>query len=80
MHRRMRLQRDLDEPIRPDIYYSVGNITALITDTPPAQLLRAQISKYDVSKTMDAVESLYFEKVAAKSNHNSCMRLIGASS
>ena len=60
---------DLVKPIRPDLCYPVGDITALeramaaaITDTPPPQLLRAHISKYDVSKTIDAVESLYLER------------------
>ena len=79
--------QDLVTPIRPDLCYSVGDITALqeamaaaVTNSPSPHLLRAQISKYDVSKTIDAVESLYFKKVAAKSNHNSCVRLIGASS
>ncbi len=68
---------DLVTPIRPDLCYSVGDIAALeqamvaaITNTPPPQLLRAQISKYDVSKTIDAVESLYFNKVTAESNPN----------
>ena len=41
-----------------------------ITNTPPPQLLRAHISKYDVSKTIDAVESLYLERDAAKSKIN----------
>ena len=60
---------DLVKPIRPDLCYPVGDISALqramaavITDTPPPQLLRAHISKYDVSKTIDAVESLYLER------------------
>jgi glycosyltransferase involved in cell wall biosynthesis len=60
---------DLVKPIRPDLRYPVGDISALqramasvITDTPPPQLLRAHISKYDVSKTIDAVESLYLER------------------
>ena len=68
---------DLITPIRPDLCYSVGDISALeramaaaITNTPPLQLLRAQISKYDVSKTIDAVETLYSKKIAAKSNPN----------
>ena len=59
---------DLVKPIRPDLCYPVGDITALeramaaaITNTPPPQLLRAHISKYDVSKTIDTVESLYLE-------------------
>jgi len=60
---------DLVKPIRPDLCYPVGDISALrramaavINDTPPPQLLRAHISKYDVSKTIDAVESLYLER------------------
>jgi glycosyltransferase involved in cell wall biosynthesis len=60
---------DLVKPIRPDLCYPVGDITALerammaaITDPPPPQLLRAHISKYDVSKTIDAVESLYLKR------------------
>ena len=67
---------DLIMPIRPDLCYSVGDIMGLeqamaaaVTNTPPPQLLRAQISKYDVSRTLDAVESLYLEKAAAESNH-----------
>jgi len=67
---------DLIKPIRPDLCYPVGDISALeramaaaITNTPPTQLLRAHISKYDVSKTIDAVESLYLERAAAKSNY-----------
>jgi glycosyltransferase involved in cell wall biosynthesis len=60
---------DLVKPIRPDLCYPVGDISALqramaavIKDTPPPQLLSAHISKYDVSKTIDAVESLYLER------------------
>jgi glycosyltransferase involved in cell wall biosynthesis len=60
---------DLVKPIRPDLCYPVGDINALeramaavITDTPPPQLLRAHISKYDVSKTIDTVERLYLER------------------
>jgi len=41
-------------------------MAAAITDTPPPQLLRGHISKYDVSKTIDAVERLYL--AAASSN------------
>jgi glycosyltransferase involved in cell wall biosynthesis len=68
---------DLVNPIRPDLCYPVGDVTALeramaaaITHTPPPELLRAHIFKYDVSKTIDAVESLYSERVATKSNLN----------
>src|SRR4029079_10406052 len=57
---------DLVQPIRPDLCYPVREISALqdamtpvITDTPPTQLLRTHISKYDVSKTINTVESLY---------------------
>ena len=67
---------DLIKPIRPDLCYPVGDISALehamvaaVTDAPPSQLLRAHISKYDVSKTIDAVESLYLER-DANSNRN----------
>ena len=66
---------DLVTPIRPDLCYSVGDIGALqqamaaaVTNTPPPHLLRSQISKYDVSKTIDAVESLYLKKIAARSH------------
>ena len=55
-------------PIRADLCYPVGDITALmgamaaaITNTPPPQLLRAHISKYDITQTIDTVEALYFE-------------------
>jgi glycosyltransferase involved in cell wall biosynthesis len=71
-------RKDLVEPIRPDLCYPVGDITALqramaavITNTPPQQLLNAHISKYDVTQTIDTVESLYFEtmkRAAAKSH------------
>jgi glycosyltransferase involved in cell wall biosynthesis len=68
---------DLITPIRPDLCYPAGDIAALvramtaaITDTPPLQLLRAQISKYDVSKTIDAVEHLYLERISGRSNRN----------
>jgi glycosyltransferase involved in cell wall biosynthesis len=64
---------DLITPIRPDLCYSVGDIgeleramAAAITNVPPSQLLRAQISKYDVGKTIDAVEALYEKKIASK--------------
>jgi glycosyltransferase involved in cell wall biosynthesis len=69
---------DLVRPIRPDLCYPVGDITALeramaaaITGTPSPQLLRAHISKYDVMQTIDTVEALYFEvlgRATAKSN------------
>jgi glycosyltransferase involved in cell wall biosynthesis len=68
---------DLITPIRPDLCYPVGDVMALeramaavTADTPPLQLLRAQISKYDVSKTADAVESLYLERFSARSNRD----------
>src|SRR5262249_36768892 len=68
---------DLINPIRPDLCYPVGDISALeramaaaMNDTPPPQLLRAHISDYDISKTIDAVESLYLERVASKSKSN----------
>jgi len=60
---------DLIAPIRPDLCYSAGDISALeqamaaaVTNAPPSQLLRAHISKYDVSRTIDTVESLYLKK------------------
>lgn len=69
---------DLIEPIRPDLCYPVGDIMALeramaaaIMHTPPAELLRAHVSKYDVTQTIDTVEALYFEvlgRAAAKSD------------
>jgi glycosyltransferase involved in cell wall biosynthesis len=69
---------DLVRPIRPDLCYPVGDITALeramaaaIADTPSPQLLRAHISKYDVMQTIDTVEALYFDvlgRAAAKSD------------
>jgi glycosyltransferase involved in cell wall biosynthesis len=64
---------DLVTPIRPDLCYPVGDITALeramavaITDTPSPQLLRAQISKYDVTRTIDTVEALYFKALGRR--------------
>jgi glycosyltransferase involved in cell wall biosynthesis len=69
---------DLIEPIRPDLSYPVGDIIALeramaaaITRTPSPELLRAHISKYEITRTIDTVESLYFEalrRAAAKSD------------
>ena len=69
---------DLVEPIRPDLCYPVGDIIALelamaavITCTPSPELLRAHISKYDVTRSIDTVESLYAEalrRAAAKSD------------
>ena len=69
---------DLIEPIRPDLSYPVGDIIALertmaavITRTPSPEVLKAHISKYDVTQTIDTVERLYFEKLsraAAKSD------------
>jgi glycosyltransferase involved in cell wall biosynthesis len=57
---------DLVKPIRPDLCYQVGDIIALeramkavITNPPPCQLLGAHISKYDITQTIDTVESLY---------------------
>jgi glycosyltransferase involved in cell wall biosynthesis len=68
---------DLIKPIGSDLRYPVGDIAALeramaasITNTPPLELLRERISKYDVSKTIDAVESLYFERTAGGSDRN----------
>ena len=60
---------DLIKPICPDLCYPVGDIAALeramevaIVNTPSPQLLKAHISKYDVNKTIDTVESLYLKK------------------
>jgi len=57
---------DLVEPILPNFCYPVGDIVALehamaavITKVPDPEILRAHISKYDVSRTIDTVESLY---------------------
>src|SRR5262249_1048914 len=59
---------DLVEPIRPDLSYPVGDIIAMeramaaaIAHAPPPEVLRAHISKYDVTRTIDTVEGLYFE-------------------
>src|SRR5262249_9540854 len=59
---------DLVEPIRPDLCYSVGDLIAMeramaapLIHPPPPELLRAHISKYDVTRTIDTVESLYCE-------------------
>ena len=46
-------------------------MAAAIMDSPPAELLSAHVSKYDVSQTIDTVEALYFEvlgRAAAKSD------------
>jgi hypothetical protein len=43
-------------------------MAAAIAHAPPPELLRAHISKYDVTRTIDTVEGLYFERTAAKSN------------
>jgi glycosyltransferase involved in cell wall biosynthesis len=63
-------REDLVEPIRPDLCYPVGDITALertmvaaISHTPVPELLRAHISKYDVTRTIDTVQALYFDVV-----------------
>jgi glycosyltransferase involved in cell wall biosynthesis len=59
---------DLIKPIRPDLSYPVGDIVALervmavaIRSAPSPDLLRTHISKYDVTQTIDTVESLYLE-------------------
>jgi glycosyltransferase involved in cell wall biosynthesis len=64
---------DLIVPMRPDLCYPVGDIGALqramaavTTNSPPPQLLREYVSKYDVSRTIDAVESLYWDRAAAR--------------
>ena len=62
---------DLVQPIRPDLCYPVGDITTLeramatvIRRAPPSELLKAHISKYDVTQTINAVELLYFETLS----------------
>jgi glycosyltransferase involved in cell wall biosynthesis len=62
---------DLIQPIRPDLCYPVGDIIMLeramatvIRRAPPSELLKAHISKYDVTQTIDAVESLYLENLS----------------
>jgi glycosyltransferase involved in cell wall biosynthesis len=62
---------DLVEPIRPDLCYSAGDITALarsmtaaVKNAPPVELLRAHICKYDVTRTIDTVEGLYVKALA----------------
>jgi glycosyltransferase involved in cell wall biosynthesis len=59
---------DLIRPIRPDLCFPVGDIimleramAAAITQSPPAELLKVHISKYDVRQTLETVEALYFE-------------------
>jgi glycosyltransferase involved in cell wall biosynthesis len=61
---------DLVEPIRPDLSYPVGDVGALeramvaaIRTAPSPELLRAHISKYDITRTIDTVENLYFERL-----------------
>src|SRR5262249_55832183 len=58
---------DLVQPIRPDLSYPVGDIAGLeramasaITRPADPELLRAHISKYDITQTIDTVERLYF--------------------
>jgi hypothetical protein len=41
-------------------------MAAATTNTPPPQLLREYVSKHDVSRTIDAVESLYWERAGAR--------------
>jgi glycosyltransferase involved in cell wall biosynthesis len=62
---------DLVQPIRPDLCYPVGDTSSLaramsaaIANSSSQQVLQAQISKYDVSRTVDAVETLYFDALA----------------
>jgi hypothetical protein len=59
---------DLVKPIRPDFCYPVGDITALgramaavINDAPSIETLAAHISKYEITRTLDCVEDLYFQ-------------------
>ena len=69
---------DLVQPIRPDLCYPLGDVSALaramaavVADSPPKHFLQAQISKYDIDRTIDAVETLYFDalaRAAAKSD------------
>jgi glycosyltransferase involved in cell wall biosynthesis len=67
---------DLVKPILPNLCYPTGNIIALeramgaaITKAPAPEILRAHISKYDVSQTIDTVERIYLERVTTKSNY-----------
>jgi glycosyltransferase involved in cell wall biosynthesis len=57
---------DLIAPVTPDLSFPMGDIDALqramvaaITNGPSPELLGSHISKYDVGRTIDAVESLY---------------------
>jgi glycosyltransferase involved in cell wall biosynthesis len=58
---------DLIAPIRPDLSFPVGDIAALeramsaaMSRAPDPELLRAHIAKYDVTKTIETIERLYF--------------------
>jgi len=62
---------DLVEPIRPDLSYPMGDVTALehamqiaLTVPPSRELLLSHIAKYDVSQTIETVERLYLEATA----------------
>ena len=69
---------DLVQPIRPDLCYPMGDIRRLsramaaAIARPPSSLLQAQISKYDVSHTIDTVETSLFRCFG------SCGRQIGS--
>jgi glycosyltransferase involved in cell wall biosynthesis len=59
---------DLVEPIRPDLTYPMGDVAALehamksaLTNPPSRELLQTHIAKYDVGRTIEIVEKLYFE-------------------
>jgi glycosyltransferase involved in cell wall biosynthesis len=69
---------DLVQPIRPDLCYPMGDVialesamTAVIKHAPTSELLREHISNYDVSRTIDTVESLYFETLSRASSSSS---------
>lgn len=60
---------DLIIPIRPDLCFPMGNISALeramttvMDDAPSSQFLQSHISKYDAQKTVEIVERLYLER------------------
>jgi glycosyltransferase involved in cell wall biosynthesis len=64
---------DLVEPIRPDLSYPVGDVAGLeramataMAHPPDSELLRAHIGKYDITQTLDTVETLYFEASQAE--------------
>jgi glycosyltransferase involved in cell wall biosynthesis len=65
-------REDLVEAIRPDLCYPVGDVVALegamkavMRHPPSARLLTAHLAEYSVEKTIDTVESLYFQTCCA---------------